>query len=101
MNQPAAAPERERFVCSICSVAYPYDYHGRRPPFAPAFTFLEDVYVLRDPFVEQKTAPLPLGGQCAVCHKAVCAAPEVRVMHGALNLPVVQAGGNVFVCASP
>ena len=74
---PPTHPPAQVFACSNCTNRYPYDYFGRRPPLAPSFTYLEDVFVMRDPFVDQAAnAPLVLGGVCGACDKRVCGERE-------------------------
>eukprot|EP01114_Cavostelium_apophysatum_P001445 TRINITY_DN11246_c0_g1_i2.p1 TRINITY_DN11246_c0_g1~~TRINITY_DN11246_c0_g1_i2.p1 ORF type:complete len:112 (-),score=0.03 TRINITY_DN11246_c0_g1_i2:139-432(-) len=65
--------QKKSFVCHICQFETFYDYFGQKPPFHPRVVFLEDCYVLKDPFTNfgsTNTAHgLCLGSRCAVCKK--------------------------------
>jgi hypothetical protein len=66
---------RETFVCSLCNLTEKYDYFGRKPPFCKAVVFVDDSYVMRDPFSSSRDNNanfLLLGSNCAVCSKPVC-----------------------------
>ena len=95
-NRNLMAVRRRTLTCQICRGDYPIDYFGRRPPYAPAYTFLEDAYLLRDPFAElAANAVICVGGICGNCDQDVCAAPEcslfyskrfcARCVHGSSN----------------
>lgn len=67
--------EREIFQCYLCNLKENYDYFGRRPPFCKAVTFVEDSYIMKDPFSSSRDNNenfLLLGGKCALCSKSVC-----------------------------
>lgn len=69
------------FTCSSCKMSEKVDYFGKAPPFTKNIEFLEDSYVMRDPF----TAPpsrngtrsfteyfIVLGSHCRMCSLVVC-----------------------------
>ncbi|EFN87745.1 cysteine-rich DPF motif domain-containing protein 1 [Harpegnathos saltator] len=61
------------FACSFCSLKEHYDYKGTRPPFARQLVYLEECYVMKDPFsLPSRGEVLVLGGDCSTCGHAVC-----------------------------
>jgi hypothetical protein len=83
--------EKPQFMCSVCSFKCNYEVFGRKSKLSGNLTFLEDVYMLRDPLraldVEDGGRsgdgrhvrpgfrwPLILGANCSVCKKPVCMA---------------------------
>lgn len=65
--------ERKTFACSFCTLNEKYDYRGTKPPFQKHVIYLEECYVMKDPFtaLNQREA-LVLGGDCYFCKKSVC-----------------------------
>ncbi|KZC06256.1 UPF0595 protein C22orf40 like protein [Dufourea novaeangliae] len=61
------------FTCSYCSLQERFDFKGVKPPFARQITYLEECYVMKDPFsIPNKGEVLVLGADCSVCNKPVC-----------------------------
>lgn len=61
------------FTCQLCRLKEKYDYVGTKPPFARPVTFLEDCYIMRDPFsAVNRGQVLILGAHCHYCEIAVC-----------------------------
>lgn len=61
------------FKCSYCSLEERYDFKGTKPPFARQLNYLEDCYVMKDPFsLPNKGEVLVLGADCDFCKKTVC-----------------------------
>lgn len=59
--------------CYCCDLEEHYNYKGNKPPFAKHLSFLEDCYIMKDPFSPPgKGEILLLGGDCSVCEKSVC-----------------------------
>ncbi|XP_017143047.1 cysteine-rich DPF motif domain-containing protein 1 [Drosophila miranda] len=67
------------FRCSACDMHELVHYFGRQPPFALGIKYLEDTYVMRDPF--QPPPPrwqskpeyyIAMGSKCSSCSKVVC-----------------------------
>ncbi len=74
--------ERRCFKCSVCTVHLPFDHFGRRPPYAPAFTFLEDAYSIKDPFSNSKANALVcVGSKCGSCKLDVCIAAKCSIFY--------------------
>jgi hypothetical protein len=74
--------DRASITCSVCQASYPYDYFGRRPPFAPSFTFLEDSFLLKDPFSDAiANAVVCVGSRCGACWTTVCASPGCSIFY--------------------
>jgi len=76
---------QRRMECYMCRTLYPYDYHGIQPPYAPAYTYLEPVYTLQDPFSHTHlNAVICVGGTCASCEKTICVASECSIFYSKL-----------------
>lgn len=74
--------KRGKFDCSYCSLEEIYDYKGARPPFSKAICYLEDCYVMKDPFSQPNRGEvLVLGADCSVCKKPVCLGCSVFFVH--------------------
>ena len=85
--RPRGADAERSFECRVCRARHRFDYFGRRPPWCATVTFLEDAYVMRDPFVapprDRKSArsPLCLGAPCRLCGRAVCSLPSCSLFY--------------------
>ena len=61
------------FTCNFCSLNEYFDYKGTKPPFARQLLFLEDCYIMKDPFSPlNKGETLVLGADCSFCKRPVC-----------------------------
>jgi len=63
------------FECADCGLREEYHFFGKRPPFCKSIVFVEDSYIIRDPFTLQSGNNanfLLLGGNCSVCTKMTC-----------------------------
>jgi hypothetical protein len=61
--------------CSYCQLEELYDYKGMKPPFAKYISFLEDCYIMKNPFsFSSNDQILILGADCTICKKSVCIA---------------------------
>ncbi|XP_034663650.1 cysteine-rich DPF motif domain-containing protein 1 [Drosophila subobscura] len=67
------------FRCSACDMHELVHYFGREPPFALGIKYLENTFVMRDPF--QPPPPrwqmkpeyyIAIGSHCSSCSKVVC-----------------------------
>ncbi|KAJ1528719.1 hypothetical protein ONE63_007112 [Megalurothrips usitatus] len=68
--------------CSYCNFEERYHYKGQKPPFAKAFVFAEEGYVMRDPFSPPgKGQCLLIAGDCSLCNKAVCCSSECSLFY--------------------
>ncbi|KAE8746372.1 hypothetical protein FOCC_FOCC006867 [Frankliniella occidentalis] len=68
--------------CSSCNFEERYHYKGKEPPFARAFVFLEDGYIIRDPFSPPGNRQcLLIAGDCSMCGKAVCCSNECSLFY--------------------
>lgn len=63
---------REIFTCSFCSLKEYFDFKGSRPPFARHINYVEDCYIMKDPFDLSARDVLVIGGDCSLCKKPVC-----------------------------
>ena len=85
--RPRGADAERSFECRVCRARHRFDYFGRRPPWCATVTFLEEAYVMRDPFVapprDRKSArsPLCLGAPCRLCGRAVCSLPSCSLFY--------------------
>ena len=65
-----------KFSCFICGIQEICHYFGRKPPFViKQIEFVEDTYVMRDPFTPRETGRahfLQIGGHCGKCERSVC-----------------------------
>jgi len=72
------ASETLIFACYICDLKERYDYKGARPPFARQLLYLEECYVMRDPFsLPNRGEVLVLGADCTKCKRPVCLACSI------------------------
>ncbi|XP_012536003.1 cysteine-rich DPF motif domain-containing protein 1 [Monomorium pharaonis] len=61
------------FTCSFCPLKEHYDYKGAKPPFARQLVYLEECYIMKDPFsLPNRGEVLVLGADCSMCGHAVC-----------------------------
>ncbi|XP_011306550.1 cysteine-rich DPF motif domain-containing protein 1, partial [Fopius arisanus] len=62
-----------KFKCFRCSLEERFDYKGTKPPFSRAIVYLEECYIMKDPFTPpNKGQVLVLGGDCSICGQSVC-----------------------------
>jgi len=67
--------EKHIFECQICGLSEEYHYFGKKPPFCKSIVFIDDSYVMRDPFTLQygnNANFLLLGGKCCICSESIC-----------------------------
>lgn len=70
------------FLCQACGLVETYQYYGRKPPFHKGVTFLEDCYLLRDPFQSDSGGSfLLLGAECTACGRVVCQATTCSIFY--------------------
>lgn len=61
------------FTCSFCYLKERYDYKGMKPPFARQLVYLEECYIMKDPFsLPNRGEVLVLGADCSICKRIVC-----------------------------
>nr|CAD7433507.1 unnamed protein product [Timema monikensis] len=71
--EPPAHIEGGEFVCSTCGLTEHYTYKGKQPPFCKKISFIDDSYIMKDPFSPpNKNQFLLLGSDCHLCNKQVC-----------------------------
>ncbi|XP_035717353.1 putative transferase CAF17 homolog, mitochondrial [Vespa mandarinia] len=70
--QESKEKTKEIFSCSFCTLQEYFDFKGSKPPFARHITYLEECYVMKDPFDLTAKDVLVIGGDCNICKKAVC-----------------------------
>ena len=65
-----------KFCCFKCGLQETCHYFGRNPPFVSnQIEFVEDSFVMRDPFSPRETGRahfLLVGGNCGKCGRTVC-----------------------------
>lgn len=65
------------FTCALCGLSEKCIYKGKEPMFNKQLVFLNDCYIIKDPFSPpNKGQILILGSDCSVCLKPVCQSPE-------------------------
>lgn len=78
------------FKCESCGFAIDCDYKGTRPPFSKNINFIEDCYVMKDPFspppgtASSKSNSeyfLVIGADCDRCNSVVCAAATCSLFY--------------------
>lgn len=82
-EQPKEEEEDEKiqFLCHECKLSELVDYFGKRPTFVKNIEFLEDTFVMKDPF----SAPpsrlgnrsfteyfISIGSNCVMCSFSIC-----------------------------
>lgn len=61
------------FTCCHCSLQERFDFKGIKPPFARQLTYMEECYIMKDPFsLPNKGEVLVLGADCNFCKKPAC-----------------------------
>lgn len=71
-------PINRVFTCSVCSLKEQYDYKGTKPPFARQLIYLEECYIIKDPFsLPNRGEVLIVGSECSICKHAVCLACSI------------------------
>lgn len=69
------------FLCSRCQMNEKVDYFGKSPPFTKNIEFLEECYIMKDPFTAQPSRNgtrsfteyfIVLGSHCKMCSLIVC-----------------------------
>lgn len=83
-------PPKIQFICENCAFNEACDYKGLQPPFAKKINFLEECYVMQDPFspppgkLSDKSNSeyfIVLGADCSSCQKVVCAASTCSIFY--------------------
>jgi len=88
-EEKSAEEQRLTFHCAACGMTERCDYFGRQPRrFLKSIMFLEDCYVLEDPFgsglggeEEGGDKFIVLGSHCVVCGDCVCQAAACSVFY--------------------
>nr|CAD7586236.1 unnamed protein product [Timema genevievae] len=76
--EPPAQIEGGEFVCSTCGLTEHYTYKGKQPPFCKKISFIDDSYVMKDPFSPpNKNQFLLLGSDCHLCNKQLSSSSAV------------------------
>lgn len=71
------------FECSRCSFKEKYQYYGSNPPTAKNYIFLEDSYVIENPFLPPKQGDLiVLGSHCVICKNSICKDTSCSIYYG-------------------
>lgn len=83
-EQQKQAPEeveKINFKCKGCGMSEMVDYFGKSPPFTKNIEFIEESYVMKDPFSQPPTKHgtrsfteyfIVLGCHCVLCESIVC-----------------------------
>lgn len=79
--KPKKDPPKIPFVCKICDFKMPCEYKGKTPRFAKNIQFIEECYVIQDPFspppghLSSKSTCehfIVMGSDCTYCGRSVC-----------------------------
>jgi len=76
----SSSSSEQIFKCSRCDFSVKYDYFGRSPPFCRSLGTLEEVYIMRDPFTDDKRV-IVLGSHCTACNDIVCSSQECSLYY--------------------
>ncbi|XP_041111220.1 cysteine-rich DPF motif domain-containing protein 1 [Polyodon spathula] len=69
------------FGCELCGLSTPFSYYGQKPPNTSSIVFLEECYVMKDPFSPEKEKFLVIGSHCSLCRKRVCVGTECGLFY--------------------
>jgi Cysteine-rich domain len=70
-----------KFLCNECGMSERVHYYGKNPPFVKNIEFLEDTYIMKDPFAPPPTRNgkrsyteyfLSVGAHCFFCKNSFC-----------------------------
>jgi hypothetical protein len=85
-GETSKAPEQQPeekipFLCTECRMSELVHYYGKKPPFAKNVEFLEDSFIMKDPFSAPPTRNgkrsfteyfLVIGSRCSICDADFC-----------------------------
>lgn len=70
------------FTCYKCQLTERYSYYGRTPGFLKKMVFLENCYVIPNPFVARGSEDfIVLGSNCCACDQSVCQGAQCSVFY--------------------
>uniref|UniRef100_UPI00358DEE7F cysteine-rich DPF motif domain-containing protein 1 n=1 Tax=Myxine glutinosa TaxID=7769 RepID=UPI00358DEE7F len=69
------------FECALCTLDAPYDYFGKKPPYARSIRLQEESFVIKDPFSTERGRVLILGSRCKLCQRTVCAGQDCSLFY--------------------
>ncbi|VUZ38903.1 unnamed protein product [Hymenolepis diminuta] len=79
----SGSPKTGSFKCAGCQFSVKYDDKSTRPRYLMQnITLLEEVYVMRDPFVDGGAGAIIIGADCCVCNDSVCISPQCSFYYG-------------------
>lgn len=73
--------EKINFICKGCNLSESVHFFGKKPSFVKNIEFLEDTYVMKDPFSQPPTRNgkrsfteyyIAIGSNCAICNSSFC-----------------------------
>ncbi|ESO00108.1 hypothetical protein HELRODRAFT_83641 [Helobdella robusta] len=73
--------EKNTFFCFFCKVSVKFDYFGKDPSFFKNINVKEDVYIMRDPFTNERNSYIILGSHCSSCQKVVCVSTDCSLFY--------------------
>ena len=74
-------PEKIKFLCKECGMSELVDYYGKKPSFTKNIEFIEDSFIMKDPFSAPPTRHskrsyteyfLVIGSNCRICEATFC-----------------------------
>jgi hypothetical protein len=80
-KQDQVEEEKIQFMCNECKMSELVHYHGKSPPFVKNVEFLEDAYIMKDPFSAPPSRHgtrsfteyfINIGANCAICRESFC-----------------------------
>lgn len=80
-QQDQVDEEKIQFLCRECKMSELVNYYGKTPPFVKNLEFLEDAYIMRDPFSVPPSRHgkrsfteyfINIGADCSLCRESFC-----------------------------
>lgn len=80
-QQDQVEEDKIQFMCKECKMSELVHYFGKTPPFVKNIEFLEEAYIMKDPFTVPPTRHgkrsfteyfINIGANCALCEDSFC-----------------------------
>lgn len=73
--------DKIQFLCKECSMTELVNYYGKKPPFTRNIEFIEESYIMKDPFSAPPSRNskrsyteyfIVIGSKCCICEETFC-----------------------------
>ncbi|XP_043944196.1 cysteine-rich DPF motif domain-containing protein 1 isoform X1 [Protopterus annectens] len=81
MQPGEESSSKVKFECQLCGFTAPYSYYGQKPPNSRSIVFLEECFIMKDPFTPEKGKFLILGSHCSLCNKITCVNGDCSIFY--------------------